>query len=87
MGSTTSSKSITELRKLFSSYCLPDQLVSDNGPQFTSDEFTSFMKANGIILSTSSPLLIIQNRMEKLNALYKLLKCTTLGRGTGQYSN
>ena len=87
MGSTTSSKSITELQKLFSSYCLPDQLVSDNGPQFTSDEFTSFMKANGIILSTSSPLLIIQNRMEKLNALYKLLKCTTLGRGTGQYSN
>ena len=87
MGSTTSSKSITELRKLFSSYCLPDQLVSDNGPQFTLDEFTSLMKANGIILSTSSPLLIIQNRMEKLNALYKLLKCTTLGRGTGQYSN
>ena len=59
MGSTTSSKTITELRKLFSSYDLPDQLVSDNGPQFTLDEFTSFMKVNGIVLSSSSPLLII----------------------------
>ena len=39
---------IIELLKLFSSYGLPDQLVSDNGPQFTSDEFSCFMKANGI---------------------------------------
>ena len=48
MGSTISSKTITELWKLFLSYGLPDQLVSDNGPQFTSDKFTCFIKANGI---------------------------------------
>ena len=55
MSSTTSSKTITELRKLFSSYGLPDQLVSDNGPQFTSDEFSCFMKANGIKHILTSP--------------------------------
>ena len=48
MSSITSSKTVTELQKLFSLYGLPDQLVFDNGPQFTSDEFTNFMKANGI---------------------------------------
>ena len=55
MSSTTSSKTITELWKLFSSYGLPDQLVSDNGPQFTSDEFSCFMKANGIKHILTSP--------------------------------
>ncbi len=27
---------------------LPEQVVSDNGPQFTSDEFAQFMKSNGV---------------------------------------
>ena len=36
MNSTTTQKTITELRKLFSAYGLPLQLVSDNGPQKTS---------------------------------------------------
>ena len=55
MSSTTSSKTITELRKLFSSYGLPNQPVSNNGPQFTSNEFTNFMKANGIKHLLTSP--------------------------------
>ena len=37
MKSTTSSKIIAKLWKLFSAYKLP---VSDNGSQFTSDEFS-----------------------------------------------
>ena len=48
MTTTTSHKTITELQRLFSMYGIPTQLVSDNGPQFTSEEFTSFMKRNGI---------------------------------------
>jgi len=48
MHSTTAQKTITELRKLFAAYGLPEQLVSDNGPQFVSDEFATFMKMNGI---------------------------------------
>ena len=39
MKSTTAAATIRELRKLFAKYGLPEHLVSDNGPQFTSTEF------------------------------------------------
>eukprot|EP00079_Xenopus_tropicalis_P034355 XP_017948126.1 PREDICTED: uncharacterized protein K02A2.6-like [Xenopus tropicalis] len=45
---STSEKTITLLRNLFASYGLPKELVSDNGPQFTSQEFQYFLKQNGI---------------------------------------
>ncbi|XP_061570024.1 uncharacterized protein K02A2.6-like [Cololabis saira] len=48
MTSTTTTKTIQVLRGLFSRYGLPEVLVSDNGPQFTSHEFDSFMKGNGV---------------------------------------
>ena len=48
MKSTITSQTVDDLRQIFSAYRLPEQLVSDNGPQFISDEFTTFMKANGI---------------------------------------
>ena len=48
MSSTTSSKTIDILRTLFARYGLPEQVVSDNGPQFTSDEFAQFMKTKGV---------------------------------------
>ena len=48
MTTTTAQRTITELRKIFAAYGLPEQLVSDNGPQFVSDDFASFMKMNGI---------------------------------------
>ena len=38
----------TELRKLFAAYGLPESVVSDNGPQFTSEEFETFLKLNGV---------------------------------------
>ena len=34
--------------QLFAAYGLPEQIVSDNGPQFVSDEFATFVKINGI---------------------------------------
>jgi len=55
MTSTTTTSTITELRKLFSSYGIPDQLVSDNGPQFTSYEFQEFLSRNGVKHILSSP--------------------------------
>ena len=48
MPNTTSRKTIEILRQVFSAYGLPEQLVSDNGPQFISREFAEFMAKNGI---------------------------------------
>ena len=48
MNSTTAQRTIVELRKMFAAHGLPQQFVSDNGPQFISEEFASFMKSNGI---------------------------------------
>ena len=54
MTSTTSADTIQVLRKLFASYGLPIQFISDNGPQFVSAEFEEFMKLNGIKHITSA---------------------------------
>ena len=55
MTSTTSEKTIEVLQKLFARYGIPVQLVSDNGSQFTSEEFQQFLKRNGIKHITSAP--------------------------------
>ena len=36
-------------------HCLPEEVVSDNGPQFTSNEFGEFMSKNGIKHTLVSP--------------------------------
>ena len=48
MSSTFSERTLYELRQLFSSYVLPEQVVSDNGRQFVSAEFAEFTRLNGI---------------------------------------
>ena len=48
MVNTSASRTITALRQISSRFGLPKQVVSDNGPQFTSEEFSSFMRNNGI---------------------------------------
>lgn len=55
MSSTTTSKTIEVLRSLFARFGVPEQIVSDNGPQFTSHEFQMFAKRNGIKHITSAP--------------------------------
>ena len=72
MSSTTSSNTIDELCRLFAAYGLPRQLVSDNGPQFTSDEFATFCKLMG--LSTSGVDRTTPNPMALQNGLCKLLR-------------
>ena len=48
MGSTSASKTIEILQHLFSKYGIPEQVVSDNGPQFRAEEFAEFMTSLGI---------------------------------------
>ena len=55
MKSTTAAKTIEVVRTLFSAYGLLEQVVSDNGSQFTSEEFADFMKGNQIKHMTSTP--------------------------------
>ena len=55
MSTTTAEKTIEELRKLFAAHGLPEQLVSDSGAQFTSQEFEEFLKANSIKHIRSAP--------------------------------
>ncbi|XP_018123180.2 uncharacterized protein K02A2.6-like [Xenopus laevis] len=55
MKSTSTSYTIDILRTLFARTGIPEHIVSDNGPQFISEEFQLFMKRNGIKHSTSNP--------------------------------
>ncbi|XP_054257479.1 uncharacterized protein K02A2.6-like [Macrosteles quadrilineatus] len=55
MKSTTSFKTIEKLRTLFASFGLPEELVSDNGPNFASGEFREFLSNNGIKFTLSPP--------------------------------
>ena len=55
MSTTTTEKTLEVLCNLFASYGLPEQLVSDNGPQFTSSEFELCVRENGIKHIKSSP--------------------------------
>ena len=48
MKTTNATQTITVLRQMFLTYGLPEQLMSDNGPQFASAEFTEFCSVNGI---------------------------------------
>ncbi|CAH2086484.1 unnamed protein product [Euphydryas editha] len=45
---TTSSATIKCLRSIFARFGLPEQFVTDNGPQWTSAEFITFCKNNNI---------------------------------------
>ena len=55
MKTTTATSTILQLRELFSVYGLPEQLVSDNGPQFSSSEFTEFLRKKGVKHIKSAP--------------------------------
>ena len=50
-------KKIEVLQKLFSAYGLPEQLVSDNGPQFVLGKFAIFVKQNDIKHIRTAPYL------------------------------
>ena len=55
MPSTLASKTVAVLRHLFSLYSIPDQVVTDNGPQFVAQEFSAFLKSMGVKHFRSAP--------------------------------
>ena len=48
MRSTTAQSTIDQMRLWFAAYGLPEEVVSDNGPQIISQDFTNFLKQNGV---------------------------------------
>ena len=61
LDSTTSEAVIRNLKKLFSNQGIVETLISDNGPQFSSEQFAKFAKEWNFSHSTSSPLFAQSN--------------------------
>ena len=78
--STLSSQAVIEaLKACFSRYGIPEVVVSDNGPQYSSQEFASFVKDYNITHVTSSPRFPQSNGQAEraVQTVKKLLKDTT----------
>ena len=71
VNSATSSVIIDKMRSTFASHGLPEIVVSDNGSNFVSSEFKSFLQKNGIKHITSA--LATQVQMDSLSGRYRLL--------------
>ena len=48
MKSTAAVATITELRQLFATYSLPEQVVTNNQLQFSASEFSNLLKNDGV---------------------------------------
>ena len=72
MQSTTAEKTIQALRTIFGRNGLPRQICTDNGNQFTSQEWADFMKANGIVhYRTSVAKPSTNGQVERFNSTFK----------------
>ena len=67
MSKITASETILELRDVFSVMGLCREIVTDNGPTFTSDEFGTFLSHNGIKHITVSPYHPASNGLAERN--------------------
>ena len=55
MRTSASTATVDRLRQTFSTQGLPEIIVSDNGSNFTSKEFETFLKLSGIKHITTAP--------------------------------
>ena len=55
--STPTSVCVTKMKDVFARFGFPEEIMSDNGLQFASSEFRSFVESNWITHTTSSPFL------------------------------
>ena len=56
LSSTTSSSVISHFKSIFAKYGIPEVVVSDNGPQFSSHDFRAFSSDYGFVHCPSSPI-------------------------------
>ena len=56
MASTTSLETIKQLKQMYARHGIPKMVVSDNGPQFKSEQYETFAKEYGFIPVYSSPM-------------------------------
>ncbi|XP_062536023.1 uncharacterized protein K02A2.6-like [Armigeres subalbatus] len=66
--SMTATQTITKLREVFARFGYPEEILCDNGQPFSSDEFSTFCKRNGIKIKHSVPYAAFQNgQVERQN--------------------
>ena len=80
MSSTTSKSTIAALKSVFSRHGIPEVVRSDNGPQYNSQEFTSFTEVYNFRHVTSSPLYPQSNGQAErsVQTVKKILRQSTL---------
>ena len=55
MPSTTARATVEKFKNICARWGIPERVTSDNGPQFSADEFRKFAESYGIELTPSSP--------------------------------
>ena len=78
MSTTTVSATLDVLREWFSLHGIPEQLVTDNGPQFIAEAFKTFTERNGIRHIRSAPYHPASNGLAErfVQSLKQSLKAT-----------
>lgn len=56
MTQITSAATISRLKRLFASYGVPEQIVTDGVTIFMSEEFQQFLRRNGILHTIGAPI-------------------------------
>jgi len=52
---TSASSTINKFKHIFAPHGLPEQIVSENGPQFTAKEFKDYCSSHGILYKITAP--------------------------------
>ena len=78
MKETTAINTIEILRVIFGRFGLPEQAVTDNGAQFVSEDFSHFLKSNGIKHIRCAPYQLASNGLAEcfVQSLKMALKST-----------
>ena len=88
LSSTISSSVITHLKSIFARFGIPAEIVSDNGPQFSSQEMKEFSETYGFRHITTSPQAngLVERTVKRSNVCLRTLQTLTrLSSAIGQH--